>query len=100
MTMSASEVVGSHPEGSMLTVWVVPGARSTEVVGFYGGALRVRVAAPPERGRANKALIAHISEQLGVRVRLMSGAGSRRKRLVVAGLSAEILATRIDGIVN
>ena len=84
----------------MLTVWVVPGARNTEIVGFYSGALRVRVAAPPERGRANKALIAHISEQLGVRVRLMSGAGSRRKRLVVTGLNAEILATRIDGMVD
>lgn len=84
----------------MLTVWVVPGARSTEIVGFYGGALRVRVAAPPERGRANMALIAHLSEQLGVRLRLISGAGSRRKRLVVAGLNAEVLANRIDAIVD
>ena len=81
-------------------MWVVPGARSTEIVGFYGGALRIRVAAPPERGRANKALIAHLSQQLGVRVRLMSGAGSRRKRLVVPGLSAEVLASRIDVIID
>jgi uncharacterized protein YggU (UPF0235/DUF167 family) len=46
------------------------------------------------------ALIAHLSEQLGVRLRLISGAGSRRKRLVVAGLNAEVLANRIDAIVD
>lgn len=84
----------------MLTVWVVPGARSTEIVGFYGGALRVRVAAPPEHGRANTALIAHLSERLGVRVRLMSGAGSRRKRLLVPGLNVEVLSNRVDEIVD
>ncbi len=84
----------------MLTVWVVAGARSTDIVGFYDGALRVRVAAPPERGRANKALMALLSEQFGVRVRLISGAGSRRKRLVVPGLSAEALSGRIDSMVD
>jgi hypothetical protein len=98
--MSVSQVVGSHPEGSTVTVWVAPGARRTEIVGFYGDALRVRVAAPPERGRANKALVEHLSEQFGVRVRLLSGASSRRKRFVVPGLSVGALSIRIGGIVD
>ena len=40
-----------------ISVRVSPGARRTEVVGRHGGGWRVRVAAPPERGRANEALI-------------------------------------------
>lgn len=98
--MSAAQIVGRHPEGSVLTVWVVPGARRTEIVGFYDDALRIRVAAPPERGRANKAVTALLSKELGTRVSLISGAGSRRKRFVVPRLSIDDLVARIDDIVD
>ena len=49
-----------------ITVRVSPGARRTEVVGRHGDGWRVRVAAPPERGRANEALLEHLAELLGV----------------------------------
>jgi len=74
-----------------ITVRVSTGARRTEVAGRYGSGWKVRVAAPPERGRANEALLEHLAGLLGVprtAVRLAAGAGSRAKVVEVDGLSA------------
>lgn len=98
--MTASQVVRSHPDGAALTVWVVPGARRSEVVGFYGDALRIRIAAPPERGQANKAVATLLRQHLGAPVRLASGAGSRRKRFVVVGMSVGDLVKTVDDLVD
>lgn len=98
--MTASQVARSHPDGAALTVWVVPGARRTEIVGFHGDAVKIRVAAPPEKGRANQAVIGLLSEQLGAKVRLASGASSRRKRFVVLGMSVGDLVECVDGLVD
>jgi uncharacterized protein (TIGR00251 family) len=98
--MTASQVVRSHPDGAALTVWVVPGARQSEIVGFHGDAVKIRIAAPPERGRANKALIDLLSEHFGAQVRLASGAGSRRKRFVVSGMSVSDLVECVDRLID
>jgi len=74
-----------------ITVRVSPGARRTEVAGRYGAGWKVRVAAPPERGRANEALVLHLAELLGVRkaaVRVVAGPASRDKVVEVDGLTA------------
>jgi uncharacterized protein (TIGR00251 family) len=84
----------------MITVWVVPGARRNQVTGIYSDALRVRIAAPAERGRANKELISYLSEVIGVRLQLGGGAGSRRKRLVAAGVDVDDLAKRVARLVE
>jgi len=71
-----------------VTMRVSPGARRTEVVGRHGGGWKVRVAAPPERGRANEALAEHLAGLLGVpkrAVRVASGAGSRDKVIEIDG---------------
>jgi hypothetical protein len=44
----------------------VPGARKTEISGVAGGELRVRVAAPPVEGKANKELVSFLAKRLGV----------------------------------
>jgi uncharacterized protein (TIGR00251 family) len=80
-----------------------PGAGRTQVVGRHGDALKVRVAAPPEAGRANDALLATLAEGLGVpaaSVTLAAGATSRRKRVRVAGLEAGELADRLATLVD
>lgn len=81
-------------------MWVVPGARSTEIVGYHGDALRVRVAAPPENGKANRAVVSLLSDSLHAKVQLASGAGSRRKSFVVVGVSALELVSRLASIVD
>jgi len=42
--------------GLTLTIKVAPNARKDEIVGLVGQRLKVRVSAPPEEGRANKAV--------------------------------------------
>jgi uncharacterized protein (TIGR00251 family) len=80
------------PAGDVvLTVHVQPGAARAGVVGRHGDALKVKVAAPPERGRANAALVRLLADELAVRsadVEVVSGQSSRRKRVRIAGVDA------------
>lgn len=72
----------------VLTLHVVPGAKTTEVAGTHGDRLKVRVAAPATDGRANTALVRFVAQRLGVaarQVRISAGAGSRAKTLRVEG---------------
>ena len=74
-----------------ISVRVSPGARRTQVAGRYGDGWKVRVAAPPDRGRANDALAEHLAELLGVprrAVRVAAGAASRDKVVEIDGRTA------------
>lgn len=78
---------------------VVPGARRDAVVGWLGGALKLRVSAPPERGKANAAVVRLIAGTLGVApvdVEVVAGFGSPRKRVAVAGLDEDEVRARIE----
>lgn len=71
----------------LLTLHIQPGAKSTEVCGLHGDALKIRLAAPPVDGKANAALLAFVAAALGVArsaVTLKSGQTSRRKVVEVA----------------
>ena len=62
--------------------------------GVVDGVLRVRVTAPAVEGAANNALIRLVAETLGVArrdVRLVAGATSRRKLVVVDGMAPEAI---------
>jgi uncharacterized protein YggU (UPF0235/DUF167 family) len=77
-----------------LRLRVVPGAGRAGVVGRYGAAWKVRVTAPPERGRANAAVLDLLAGALGLpraSVSLVSGHGGRDKIVELAGITeAEI----------
>jgi len=79
----------AHPEGTEVLVWVVPGASRTEITGLHDGAVRIRVAAPPEGGKANKAVVAKLAAATGAPARLLSGGASRLKRIILEGLTEE-----------
>jgi uncharacterized protein (TIGR00251 family) len=74
--------------GFDLAIKVVPGASRTGIVGVLGDRLKVRVAAPPEGGRANRALVEVLSEWLGVRdLEIVAGHSTAEKTVRVFGLS-------------
>lgn len=79
-------------DGVELLVLVQPRASRTKVVGVHDGRLKIALAAPPVDGEANAALIEFIADALDVRkadVRLADGETSRRKRLLIQGVTLE-----------
>jgi uncharacterized protein (TIGR00251 family) len=80
----------------LLPVKVVPGSRREEIVGWLGDRLKVKVAAPPEDGRANEALCRLIASSLGVRgVEVVSGHSRAEKVVRITGVTAAALASRL-----
>ena len=72
-----------------VAVWVQPGAKKDRIVGEHGGCLKVAVTAPPEGGRANKAVARLLAKTLGTKkslVEIVSGAASRKKRVAIVGV--------------
>ena len=75
-----------------LAVWVTPGGRRSELKGVADGRLRVRVAAAPIEGRANRELCRFLAQTLGVprgSVAVTSGESGRRKTVRVSGVALE-----------
>ena len=71
----------------------MPGAQRTQVVGLYGDRLKIRLAAPPEKGAANRELVDFLARALGLpksSLKLTVGAQSRSKVVAVADLSPDL----------
>ncbi len=82
-----------------LRLRVSPGARRPAVVGRHGTGWKVRVAAPPERGRANDAVVELLATTLGVpraQVQLVSGTSGRDKLFELAGIAPDEIDRRLE----
>jgi uncharacterized protein (TIGR00251 family) len=85
---------------TLIAVKVVPRAAKNEIVGWLAGALKVRVQAPPQDGRANRALEELLAEALNLKkaaVSVTSGQSSALKRVAIEGLSREEIVRRLGG---
>ena len=70
----------------ILTVKVIPNARKNEIVESRDGILKVRIHAPPDKGKANDELIAFLSEHFSVpktKIHILSGHSSRLKKVQI-----------------
>ena len=82
-----------------LHVKVIPGASRDEVVGLMNQTLKVRVVAPPERGKANLAVVRLVANALDLplsAVRIVAGHASRVKIVEIDGLEAGDLVDRLS----
>lgn len=80
--------------GIIIPIKVQPNASKERIVGEHDGQLKIAVAAPPEKGKANKAVIKLIAKKLNIKVSsisILSGETSRDKRLLIEGLNASAL---------
>ena len=80
-----------------------PGAKSSGVRGEQDGALKVSVTQIAEKGKANKALVAVLSDALDVRksqLELVAGVTAGHKQFLVRGVGMEELRRRIDAILE
>jgi len=81
-----------------LNLRVSPGAARSAVVGRHGAGWKLRVAAPPEDGKANDAVVRLLAETLAMSVRdirIVSGGSSRDKTVALAGMRLEEIERRL-----
>ncbi len=86
--------------GPVFRVRVQPGASKNEIVGVEQDALKIRISAPPVEGKANKALVQFLAEQLAVKrsqVEILNGHATRRKTIHVIG---EGIEKRLQNIID
>lgn len=76
-------------EGTRMQVKITPGSSRTKLLGLHGQSLKIAIAAPPEKGKANAALIAFLSEITDLpkqKITLTSGETNPEKTLVLSGI--------------
>jgi uncharacterized protein (TIGR00251 family) len=81
-----------NKDGVTLTVRVIPRASRSEIVGEYGGALKIKLASPPVDGAANEELVKLLAKAFAVpknSVEIVSGHTSKTKAVRIAGVSAQ-----------
>ena len=87
------------PAGSVLNLRIVPRAAKNAIQGEHGDALKIRLCAPPVDGAANAALVEFLADAFSLpraRVQLLSGATSRNKRVLLAGVSSSAIQSIIQ----
>jgi hypothetical protein len=87
---NASTPISATRSGVSLCLRITPRAGRDEIAGRSGDAIRIRLKAPPIEGKANQALVALLSRQLGVArsaITIVSGESARNKVVHVVGLS-------------
>ena len=86
-------------EGVIFMAKIVPGSSRTAICGLLGKMLKIKVAAAPEKGKANRCLLKFLAEQLGVRenaVSIISGKSSPVKHIRVLGVSVETVSRKLN----
>ncbi|HNS21453.1 MAG TPA: DUF167 domain-containing protein [Sedimentisphaerales bacterium] len=85
-------------DGVLFTAKIVPGSSRTKVAGALADMVKIRVAAPPEKGKANECLIAFLAQQLGVKknaVTIVAGQTNPVKQVHIAGVSRTTLLEKL-----
>src|SRR5213080_2484961 len=85
--------------GTRLRLRVSPGATRAGVVGRHGDGWKVRVAAPPEGGRANEAVLSLLAERLELprrAVSIVSGHAGREKVVQMGGITQADSERRLE----
>ncbi|PYS85853.1 MAG: YggU family protein [Acidobacteria bacterium] len=84
----------AQDRGLTFAVRVVPRASRSEIAGEHNGALRVRIAAPPVAGAANRELVRTLAKIFKLpqnAVEIVSGANSKNKTVRLRGADAATL---------
>jgi uncharacterized protein len=83
----------------IFSVKVVPRSSKTAIAGLLGGMLKIKLAAAPEKGKANESLVEFLADKLGVKknvVSITSGHTSPVKTIQITGLTAEAILQKLN----
>lgn len=100
---SFADLYDATDDGVTLRVHAQPGGGRSAVMGRHGGALKVKVAAPPVEGRANAAVAELLARTFGLKaaqVELVSGDTSRSKRFRLDGVTPEVVDAALSQVLG
>lgn len=83
----------------LIRVKAVPGASRDSIAGLLGDRLKVRISAPPEDGKANKAICKLLAKALGIKaasIEIHAGHTNPEKTVRIVGCSIEQLSSAFD----
>lgn len=84
--------IGAAAQGTLIVCRVVPAASKNAIMDITPEAVRVRVAAPPVEGKANRVLEAFLAKTLGLPkscVAVVKGETGKLKKVLAAGIAPE-----------
>ena len=93
--------VSSEKDAVLLAVKVVPGASRTRYQGAWEKRAKIAVAAPPEKGKANRAVVRFLADLIGVRKRdvtVVAGHSSPVKTIRIAGVDAHAVRAALESV--
>jgi uncharacterized protein (TIGR00251 family) len=85
-----ADVQGTEETRAKIAVQIYPAAAKNEITGMQNDVLRIKIAAPPVKGKANKELIDYLSHLLDIskdRLEIVKGHTSKNKLISIDGLS-------------
>lgn len=77
-----------------LALKVVPGAAKTEIIGWLGSTLKIRISAPPQKGKANKCVIDLLAKTFEIDARtitIIQGHTSAYKRVAISNIDQSVI---------
>ncbi len=78
---------------------MTPNASRNEIIGLVNGVWKFKIAAPPDRGKANKELLDFLKGKLGIRkddLNILKGQTTHNKLIVIRGLTQEEIIKRLS----
>jgi uncharacterized protein (TIGR00251 family) len=90
-------------DGAILSVKASPGAQKSAIAGELGGALKIKVAARPEKGKANAELENFLAGVFGISkssVEVMAGGRSRQKQVLLRGVAKTAAESALENILK
>ena len=85
-------------DGVIFSAKIVPASSRTAIAGLLDGMVKIKVAAPPEKGKANQLLLSFLAKQLGIKTKalsIISGQSSAVKQIKIAGISTQTLREKL-----
>lgn len=99
MTRMASVTIEQTDGAVVFTARIVPGSSRTSPAGVLDGMVKIKISVPPEKGKANQALIEFLAKKIGVKkkdISIIAGLTSKVKRIKIEGVGPEVLRKKLS----
>jgi len=95
--------IKKNDNGLVIPVKVVPGSSRSRIAGLLGDSLKINLAAPPEKGKANKQIVKFLAETLNhpkSAITIISGSHDPHKQILIADMTAQELLTHLKPFIG